>query len=150
MVIKSQIVNLKTFINLNLLLHCWCYSVAGMAVLWHRPGLNSISKEKFELNMLHFLILLQLTSLNIQHGRADTFLLQTKGGKQFIATSKNSSNSVLNAKIGGLNRADFQNEWVNECSLDEGNGAMVQYDIPNGGSIHMKCTGGCLNIIKVL
>ena len=88
--------------------------------------------------MLHFLLLLQLSSINIQVGRADIFL-QTKQGKQFIATTKNRSNSG----------DDYQYE-INECSLDKGNGQMVQYDIPIGGSIHMKCTGGCLNILKVL
>ena len=98
--------------------------------------------------MLHLLFLL-LSSL-IQLGRTDTLLLKTNQGSHFIGTTQNSSNSRppgFHQKSG----KDYQEGgWLNECSL-EGSGKMVQHDIPSqGGSIHMRCSGGCLNILKVL
>ena len=69
-----------------------------------------------------------------------------------MATTKNSSDPRppgFHQKSG----TDYNAEvgWLNECSVNKGSGKMVQHDIPSqGGSIHMKCSGGCINIHKVL
>ena len=97
--------------------------------------------------MLLHLLLFLLSSLS-QVARSNNFLVETKQGSHFIASTKNSSNS----RPPGFHQesgTDYQEvDWLNECSVDSGK--MVQHDIPSQGSIHMKCSGGCINIHKVL
>ena len=93
---------------------------------------------------MHLLLLFLLFQL----ARTDEFLVKTKQGSQFMASTKNSSNP---RPPGFQQKSGKDYRWLNGCSVNKGSGKMVQHDIPSGGGeIHMKCSGGCINIHKVL
>ena len=96
------------------------------------------------------LSLLLLASILILLARSDKFLVKTKQGSHFMASTKNTSNPSPPGFLQESGADYFGAGWLNKCSWKQ-SGKMVQHDIPSqGGSIHMKCSGGCLSIHKVL
>ena len=109
---------------------------------------------------MHFAFLLLLPFA--QRARSD-ILVKTKQGTQFLAFTKNNSRtpgSGTDYRDEASSEEDYkdyidysneEDEWLDKCSFVKNSGKMKQKDIPSqGGSIHIKCSGGCINIHKVI
>ena len=90
-------------------------------------------------------------------------MVKTKQGTQFLAFTKNNSiapgsgtdyRDEASSEEDYIDYIDYSNEedeWLDKCSFVKNSGKMKQKDIPSqGGSIHIKCSGGCINIHKVI
>ena len=92
-------------------------------------------------------------------------MVKTKQGTQFLAATKNNSRTPGSGTdyrdtfeasneedyIDYIDYSNEEDEWLDKCSFVKNSGKMKQKDIPSqGGSIHIKCSGGCINIHKVL
>ena len=110
---------------------------------------------------MHFAFLLLLPFA--QRARSD-ILVKTKQGTQFLAFTKNNSRTPGSGTdyrdtfeasneedyIDYIDYSNEEDEWLDKCSFVKNSGKMKQKDIPSqGGSIHIKCSGGCINIHKV-
>ena len=81
------------------------------------------------------------------------FLVSDKGGHHYLLHTK-----TQHYKDGKGSTSDAPRQvkkgsdlWLDGCSLKERQGEKKQLDIPGcGGSVNLACSGGCLNIHKVL
>ena len=102
---------------------------------------------------MHFAFLLLLPFA--QRARSD-ILVKTKQGTQFLAATNNKSMTPISgtdyiSDYISYEASSEEDEWLDKCSFVKNSGKMKQKDIPSqGGSIHIKCSGGCINIHKVI
>ena len=85
---------------------------------------------------------------NVLHGKE--VIIRTKNSKYLARIKGNKSNIEGGIERGNGNSNDYN--WKNPCSLKAARpGPMIQKDVLGcGGRVEMKCTGGCLRILKVL
>ena len=79
-------------------------------------------------------------------------IIRTKNNKYLARIKGNKSDTESGHERGNESDNDYSLKWQNPCSLKEANpGPMIQKDVLGcGGRVEMKCTGGCLRILKVL
>ena len=79
-------------------------------------------------------------------------VIRTKNNKYLAQIKGNKSDIESGHEWGNESDNDYSLKWQNPCSLKAANpGPMIQKDVLGcGGRVEMKCTGGCLRILKVL